>query len=847
MSLQTIKSANEPLKILALHGRGSNGDVTRMQLENLGLLDSEYEIIHINGPISTQEPGSGLSEMERIVSGPWFSWLPRYENEEKVDSALLLRAICEAVKLVLDTVTEHGPFDGVFGFSQGGVVASLVNGLPHDNALKEALIDIYGAEINENYLKQKAFTTTIVACAAAPLSIHSLRMVAGLGDMPTPEFSSLHLIGKNDQFKPWSESLALSFGANNAEVYYLNDGHEISRNLRHDAQLGNILRASFSHDSSHQVASIENVSKANWQQSSPISARKVDLKTQIAEVQISNSEDSETISDLLAAQPAGAPLFRVAREKNENVLTTYGQLLAFFQPEGEGDLRRIGVEPGDVVAYLAPSGGNATAAAAFLSIASQTCAVPFSPNMSAADALMALEQFNVKHVIVFENVVAKGVMQAIEAYAAEHTLNVRNATAYSAHTPGLFKFEETIEDFEQLPALKTAPTDNGLLLRTSGTTSVPKVVPLRLKDLVTNGVILADGMGLNANDVTYSVMPLDHIGGLSASILCSIAVGASITCDGLYNPQDMVDALKSSNPQPTWYSAVPTIHNATVRFLQDNADAYLSDNGEWFGHNLRMIRSGAAALKESDRESLAQTFGCEVVTTYSMSELMPICQPPRKEIGWQQQAGAVGVPVSASMAIVDPVSLKPMPFGGEGEIAISGETVFTGYLDNAEANNKSRFIMKSPSDGQLKTWFLTGDLGEMDKDGTVFLRGRIKELIKRGGEQIAPAEVENVLTLHPSIKAAVCFSVASETYGEEVGCALVLEPSSSQTITANNALKELRALLRENGLAPHKYPSVWRIVEKEQLPMTASKKYKRNGLAKVLGITSAESEKQQVK
>ena len=102
----------------------------------------------------------------------------------------------------------------------------------------------------------------------------------------------------------------------------------------------------------------------------------------------------------------------------------------------------------------------------------------------------------------------------------------------------------------------------------------------------------------------------------------------------------MVEALSHSKPQPTWYSAVPTIHNATARFLQDNAEKYLNDNGEWSGHNLRMIRSGAAALKEPDRSLLKHLFGCEVITTYSMSELMPICQPPRKETGWHQQSGA---------------------------------------------------------------------------------------------------------------------------------------------------------------------------------------------------------------
>ncbi len=582
--------------------------------------------------------------------------------------------------------------------------------------------------------------------------------------------------------------------------------------------------------------------EVEWKQTSDVSSLAVASDSQMAAVKLKTKGLATSIFDMLAAQPTDAPLFRLAREEDASVLTTYGELLSFCRPQGEGDLRRLGVQDGDVVAYLAPPGGSAVAATAFLSIASQTCAVPFASNMSEADALLALEQYGVKHMIVFDGVAARGVRYAFESYANQGNARLHHAGHLNMPSPGLFRYLNPEADYQRQPVLINPPSGNSLLLRTSGTTSVPKVVPLRQRDLVLNGAILADGIGITANDVTYSIMPLDHIGGISASILCSVAVGACVTCDGQYNPQGMVEALMDSNPKPTWYSAVPTIHNATVRFLQERSEIYLGHNSKWSGHSLRMVRSGAAALKEYDRSLIEVTFGCDVVPTYSMSELMPISQPPQSEIGWYQHPGSVGVPVAASVAVVDPETLRPMPFGSRGEIAISGPTVFARYLHNPDANRRSRFLMKSHAGNDFQDWFLTGDLGEMDRHGVLTLRGRLKELIKRGGEQIAPAEVESLLTQHSLISSAVCFSVPSETYGEEVGCALILESSKADQANLQDVIREMRSLLREEGLAPYKVPSVWKLVASEDIPRTASKKIIRNGLAEVLGLSTCEIE-----
>ncbi|GLS26381.1 AMP-binding protein [Marinibactrum halimedae] len=861
------------VKLLALHGSGSNSHVTQLQLENLTINETEFDITYLNGPISTDQPGPGIKELDGIFTGPWFSWFPTNIDYSAIDADTLLTIISDALDEILNIVETEGPFDGIFGFSQGGIIASLLINLHHDNALQAALEKHRQRPLTSSLKNQPLFNTAIIACAAAPLSFSQLRSQANLGSAPTMtnEIRIIHLIGRQDSFKPWSESLALSLNAASNTIFYLSEGHEIPRSQRQNSELNTTIRQyllpqnnvfQFVSQTATQEtrnttpaktetrnAEIQNMAtlespSIKWKKTSPLSSRTVASDVQMVEVAMHTENHATTILDALAHQPQEAPLFRIAREKNENLFTSYGDMLNFCQPLGEGDLRRLGVKTGEVVAYVAPPGGNAIAATAFLSIAAQTCAVPFSTNMSADDTLLALEQYDVKHMILFDGVNAREVRTAFRQYEEEGKAQLHHASARGNSLPGLFIYHNAIEGFQTLPKLSHPSSANALLLRTSGTTSIPKVVPLRQQDLLLNAAVLADGIGITHEDITYSVMPLDHIGGISASILCSITVGASITCESLYTPQGMVEALEHSNPKPTWYSAVPTIHNATTRFLQENADTYLNDNGVWESHHIRMIRSGAAALKESDRIRVENTFGCEVITTYSMSELMPICQPPQEGNHWRQSPGAVGVPVSASLAIVDPQTLQPLPYGIEGEIAISGSTVFEGYLNNSQANNQSRFIRPSLLNHSIEQWFLTGDLGEIDSEGTLTLKGRIKELIKRGGEQIAPAEVESFIIQHPAVKTAVCFSVPSDLYGEEVGCALVLESTTSSKITQAELVQDLRQLLREKKLASFKIPSVWRLVDNNDLPRTASKKIIRNGLAEKLGIEAQSTETQ---
>ena len=223
---------------------------------------------------------------------------------------------------------------------------------------------------------------------------------------------------------------------------------------------------------------------------------------------------------------------------------------------------------------------------------------------------------------------------------------------------------------------------------------------------------------------------------------------------------------------------------------------------------------------------------------------MPISQPPAgKGDTLFTKPGSVGCPVAASVAIVSRADYRPLPYGTEGEIAICGKTVMGSYLENPEADSKSYFYLTNSCNSNTplgnRKYFLTGDVGVIDNDGFLSLRGRAKELIKKGGEQVSPYEVEETLLDHPWVQTPVCFSVPSQVYGEEVGCALVLSADAPKDAEQKLVIKQMHQWMKEKKFAPVKWPTKWAIVEDSDLPKTKTKKYIRVGLSALLGFDQA--------
>ena len=456
-------------------------------------------------------------------------------------------------------------------------------------------------------------------------------------------------------------------------------------------------------------------------------------------------------------------------------------------------LNGVGIGRNDRVAIVLPNGPEM--AVAFLSVASGATSAPLYPAYGANEFNFYLSDLNAKALIIQSGMdsPARAVAQtrgipiielspAFEAEAGTFTLtsNERSSAADSGFAP---------------------PDDMALVLHTSGTTSRPKIVPLTHVNLCTSAHNVRSAFGLSHSDRCLNVMPLFHIHGLVAAILSTLASGASVVCTSGFDASRFFTWLEAF--RPTWYTAVPTMHQAIL-------ECAASNRGVIAHRPLRFIRSCSASLPPRVMAELENVFNVPVLESYGMTEAThqmtsnPL--PPR-----QRKPGSVGVPTGPAVAIMDEAD-DPLPTGETGEIAIRGANVMGGYENNPEAN-ESAFT---------NNWFRTGDQGFLDSDGYLFITGRIKEIINRGGEKIAPREVDEVLLDHPAVAQAVTFAVPHATLGEDVAAAVVLREDASATE------REIRELVF-GRLADYKVPTQVMIVD--ELPKGPTGKLQRIGLA----------------
>ena len=343
--------------------------------------------------------------------------------------------------------------------------------------------------------------------------------------------------------------------------------------------------------------------------------------------------------------------------------------------------------------------------------------------------------------------------------------------------------------------------DIGLVLHTSGTTSRPKRVPLRNDNLAASVANIVATYELSPEDVSLCIMPLFHVHGLVASALATFASGGTVVAPERFSPLGFWPLMQAH--RPTWFTASPTPHQLVLARLEADRPAGTE--------RLRFVRSCSSALSPAQMALMEQRFGVPVLEAYGMTEAShqmasnPL--PPDA-----RYAGSVGRGTGVEIAIFDEAG-KSIPERAPGEVVIRGPNVMHGYENNPQANAAS-FV-----DG----WFRTGDLGTLDGAGYLRLIGRLKELINRGGEKIAPREIDEVLESHPAVKEAVAFGVPHPTWGEEVAAAVVLTGPATE--------KELLAYCRER-LADFKVPRHLHIVE--SIPRTPTGKVQRRFVAEQL-------------
>jgi acyl-CoA synthetase (AMP-forming)/AMP-acid ligase II/thioesterase domain-containing protein/acyl carrier protein len=338
------------------------------------------------------------------------------------------------------------------------------------------------------------------------------------------------------------------------------------------------------------------------------------------------------------------------------------------------------------------------------------------------------------------------------------------------------------------------PTDIAMVLHTAGTTARPKQVPLTHANLVTAANNVVDSLGLVPDDRCLNVMPLFHSHGLLGAAMSSLAAGSSVVCADTMDPRRFLGW--ATETRSNWYTAAATIHQLV-----------LDAPGDWPG--LRLMRSASAPLAPQIAKALEDRFGAPMIEVYGMTEAYQIAANPLPP--GERRLGTVGVATGTELAVAD-ASGNHLPPGEEGEVVVRGPAVFAGYSAPPDANDEAFF----------GDWFRTGDLGRLSADGYLTITGRRKEQINRGGEKVAPREVDEALLAHPDIVAAMSFAIPDPLLGEEVGAAIVVRDGA--TVDARN----VRAFL--NGrVAPFKVPR--RVLVVDQLPKSSTGKLQRVGFA----------------
>ncbi len=458
-------------------------------------------------------------------------------------------------------------------------------------------------------------------------------------------------------------------------------------------------------------------------------------------------------------------------------------------------LHAAGIGRGDRVAIAMGNGPEMVIA--FMAVTAIATAAPLNPKYRADEFAFSYEDTRATALLVLPGTQAEARaallpgMQVIEAHAQP---NGTLAFAIDAQ-PSALSPQPSFAD----------PDDVAMILHTSGTTSRPKRVPIRQRNLATSAANIIETYQLGPADRALCVMPLFHIHGIVASMLSTLASGGTLICPPGF------DALRFwgwvEQYRPTWYSAVPTMHQMLLARAERNQDVIRNNP-------FRFIRSSSAPLPPVVMERLEATFAVPVLESYGMTEAShqmtsnPLPPAPRK-------AGSVGVGVGVDVGIMDDAGTM-LAQGERGEVVVRGGNVVDGYENNPEAN-ASAF-----SAG----WFRTGDQGYVDAEGYLTLTGRLKELINRGGEKISPLEIDDLLLRHPAVAEALAFAVPHKTLGEDVHAAVVLKSAASE--------QELREHCAR-FLADFKVPRQIHILD--ALPRGATGKLQRISMAKTLGLT----------
>jgi amino acid adenylation domain-containing protein len=458
-----------------------------------------------------------------------------------------------------------------------------------------------------------------------------------------------------------------------------------------------------------------------------------------------------------------------------------------------------GIGRNDRVALVLPNGPEM--AVAFLGVACSAICAPLNPELTADEFAFYLGELQARALIVQD-----GSDTLARKVARERGIPIIGLTFDLDASAGAFSVQDPGAPPAHGVTRPARADDVALVLHTSGTTGHPKQVLLTHANLCASARHIAATLHLSPADRCLNIMPLFHIHGLVAAVLASLHAGGSVACTPGLTGGRFLDWLEETHP--TWYTAVPAMHQAILADADTNPAAIRSNP-------LRFIRSSSAPLPLPVMAALERCFSTPVIEAYGMTEAAHQISSNPLPPG-QRKPGSVGLAAGPTVAIVNERG-DALPCGERGEIVIRGANVSASACDDRE----------SLSGTGTPGWFHTGDQGWLDPDGYLHITGRLKEMINRGGEKILPREIDAAIESHAGVLAAAAFGVPHPTLGEEIAAAVVRENGAD--VQEAHIIDRLRS-----QLGPLRVPR--RIYFVDELPRTDSGKVRRSELPRFLGL-----------
>jgi long-chain acyl-CoA synthetase len=407
----------------------------------------------------------------------------------------------------------------------------------------------------------------------------------------------------------------------------------------------------------------------------------------------------------------------------------------YLQQEGVGRGSRVGLQLPNCPAFVALYFGLLRLGATV---------VPQSPRSTTAELDQNMTDAGVELVLIHS--VPGDSTPALAGDIRVVTVSDDGLELFGGHAP--------LREVNEVPGDQTA-----VILYTSGTTGRAKGAELTHSNLGRNALSAIDVYSLGHGDVILGVLPLYHSYGQTCTLNATVAVGARVVLIKRYEMNAVAEAIDGY--AVTVFLGVPTMFS-DIAHCPDSVASLKS---------LRMCGAGGAPLPPEVRRSFEERSGATLFETYGLSETSPIASINRR--GTDRRAGTIGWPIDGTEMKIAGRSGEALPPGEVGEIAIRGHNVMKGYWRNPEATSSA-----IDTDG----WFLSGDLGTVDSDGCFSVVGRSKDVIIRGGHNIYPREIEDLLHTHPAVRMAAVVGIADDRLGEEIGAAIVLEHDADASV-----------------------------------------------------------------